>query len=254
MLPAELSQLKEVQTRLPHGRQQCALIMVMLPAELGQLEALERRALERQQLAKVRLKEQHQVARKRQERAAPEAVSSLLLFSACRQHNTSHIRSRPPPLRAVSSSGLAASSDLTIAQKYQQLEKEMARKLKAFAARRAGGEAARSPHPRRVGGDLRTPARLANLAGVVRRSADEDEGAPTCLIQPACPSVVGCGTADLLPVLRGSLWCWRVLRNSSLTICSLPALHRQEWLSLLLSDGPQLSTPAVQFVSGACLQ
>ena len=109
---------------------------------------------------------------------AASQLSSLLLFSACRQHKTSHIRSRPAPLRAPSSSGLAASSDVTIVQKYQQLEKEMA-KLKVYAARQAGAEAARAPHPRRVGGDLRTPAGLANRARVVRSSADEDEGAPT---------------------------------------------------------------------------
>ena len=57
--------------------------MVMLPVELRQLEELETRALERQQLAKVRLKEQHQVARKRQERAASEAVVSRLMPASC---------------------------------------------------------------------------------------------------------------------------------------------------------------------------
>ena len=73
MLPAELSQRGGVQTRLPHGRQHCSRISGMLPAELGQLEALQRRALERQQLAKVRQKEQHMVACKRREQAAAEA-------------------------------------------------------------------------------------------------------------------------------------------------------------------------------------
>ena len=45
-----------------------------LPSELGQLEALERRGLERQQQGKVRRKEQHLAARTRQEQAAAEAA------------------------------------------------------------------------------------------------------------------------------------------------------------------------------------
>ena len=84
-------------------------------------------------------------------------------------------------MRAVSSSGLAAESDVTIAQKYQQLEEEMA-KLKAYAARQVAAKAARAPNPWRIRGDLRKPAMMGNLARVVRRTADEDEGAPPCCL------------------------------------------------------------------------
>lgn len=72
---------------------------------------------------------------------------------------------------AVSSSWLAASSDVTIAQRYQQLEKEMA-KLKAYAARQAGAEAAGPPKPRPVRGDLRKPAGLADLARLVAPASE----------------------------------------------------------------------------------
>ena len=122
-------------------------------------------------------------------------LSSLPLLLACRQRSTSQIRSQPAFSRAVSSSGLAASSDVTIAHKYQQLEKEMA-KLKAYVARQVA-EAARAPNPRRVRGDLRQPAGLANLARVVLKGADEDRGTPPCLDQPAYLSLVGNGAMAL---------------------------------------------------------
>ena len=70
-------------------------------------------------------------------------------------------------------------------------------KLKAYAARQVGAEAARAPTPPGLRGDLRKPARLSNLARVVRRSADEDEGVPPCLSQPAYPSLVGSGVVAL---------------------------------------------------------
>lgn len=98
----------------------------------------------------------------------------LLPLLACRRRTTSRAHSRPSS-RAVSSSGMAAPSNGTIAQKCQQLEREVA-KLKAYAARQAGTETARPPKPRSVRGDLRKTAGVAKTARVVRTSPDGDEG------------------------------------------------------------------------------
>ena len=76
MFPAFLGHLLELevaQSMVAHG-QLHAHHHSMLPPELRQLEALERRGLERQQQGKVRRKEQHLAARTRQEQAAAEAA------------------------------------------------------------------------------------------------------------------------------------------------------------------------------------
>ena len=93
---------------------------------------------------------------------------------------------------------MAAPSNATIAQKCQQLEREVA-KLKAYAARQAGAEAARPPKPRPVRGDLRKPAGLAKVARVVRTSPDGVEGALPCF-----------NTCDVITTSNQSAYvqCW----------------------------------------------
>eukprot|EP00891_Asterochloris_glomerata_P002596 jgi/Astpho2/2596/fgenesh1_pg.00048_%23_87_t len=163
--PAEGPAVPEAGQSLPDIHRQVDAVIAQ--DELGQLEALERRGLERQQQGKVRRKEQHLAARTRQEQAAAEAARHP------RRRTTSRAHSRPSS-RAVSSSGMAAPSNGTIAQKCQQLEREVA-KLKAYAARQAGTETARPPKPRSVRGDLRKTAGVAKTARVVRTSPDGDE-------------------------------------------------------------------------------